>query len=399
MPAVEALEHVFSSVERGLFPGQGRGFQTVAASEGLIGSADLGVLEEAAFYALSRERRGRRDSPDKETFFRLPSGRFAVGRTVYRGVDALGREGNYLTRHLVVDREALLELDANPFALLDAPELSRASPEVVPRRLPTLALDLPAAPPEARDADGTAPDLLAGLIAAIVDGGEKTVLLIGDEQASRRAVRALFSLLAQEERLRLTFSSHFYESHHLRPRYALAAVGAGSEAPAQRQDYLAFDLAAGLALPARVQSAYARWLAGRVEARDWAPVAELNRLLDRLRGERRGAHGGSLPETPEACAALWERAGARAVPELLGRAQLLKTCLERPLATALLAAAAPSALCGPEASPETIAGLLGEIKAVVAAGDWQDWVGRWRGDPALDLAGRQERPWWRKWGR
>jgi hypothetical protein len=82
MPTFNALQHIFSSVERGYDPRRKRGFQTVAASEELAGTEDLRALEKAAFYTISRERRRVRDFPVKQAFSRLPSGRFAIGRTV-----------------------------------------------------------------------------------------------------------------------------------------------------------------------------------------------------------------------------------------------------------------------------------------------------------------------------
>src|SRR5688572_8500889 len=117
---VQALQHLYSSAERGYFARHGQGFQTVAVDEGLAGTEDLAVLEEASFYTVSRERRARGDLPLKETFFRLPSGRFALGRTLPWGADALGREGNSLTHHLIISRDDLLRVGVAPFTLLDA---------------------------------------------------------------------------------------------------------------------------------------------------------------------------------------------------------------------------------------------------------------------------------------
>src|SRR5262245_45550887 len=124
MPTVQASEHIFSSVDRGLSPPHGRGFQPVALSEDLVGTTDLRILERAAFYAVRRESRLRAELPVKETFFHLPSGRYAIGRTVDAGLDSMGREGNYLTHHFILDQQDLLKVDANPFTVLDSDRMS-----------------------------------------------------------------------------------------------------------------------------------------------------------------------------------------------------------------------------------------------------------------------------------
>ena len=130
MPAVHALQHLYTSVEKGFSPRQGRGFQTVAVSAELVGTEDLAALERASFYSLRRERRDAGDPPVREVFFRLPSGRFAIGRTVDWGTDALGREGNYLTHHLVIECRALVEVGSDAFAVLALPTLAtRAAPD------------------------------------------------------------------------------------------------------------------------------------------------------------------------------------------------------------------------------------------------------------------------------
>jgi hypothetical protein len=142
MPTLRALQHIFSSVERGYDPQLGRGFQTVAVAAELVGTEDLRALERAAFYTVSRERRAARDFPVKEAFFRLPSGRFALGRTVDWGTDSLGREGNYLTHHLILRRDDLLAAGGNPFALLDTARLAEPGLDLTPRALLPLAIEI-----------------------------------------------------------------------------------------------------------------------------------------------------------------------------------------------------------------------------------------------------------------
>jgi len=403
MPALQALPHLFSSVERGLFPQRGGGFQTVGVSSDLIGTEDLNLLEEAAFYAVSRERRAAGALPVKETFFKLPSGRFAVGRTVDLGTDALGREGNYLSHHLVFGREELLEAGANPLAILDTVPLAEAETDLTPRELAPLTLDLTPEQTDPRIFEGINPALLANLATRTVDGGTETALLIGDETASRRLLRVLFAALAREERLRLTFSTHFYESHHLRSLFTLASVNSRSEAPPPRQQFTLCDLGDGEFPPAQPKSAYAAWLAERLKARDWEAVMALNGTLDRLRGNHPGLAQAPLPESAKACAALWERAGTRIVPELVGSPRLVKVFLQHvpapsALADALLAAAPPSELCGPNAAPETVNDCLAKLKSAATGKHWSQWVKQWSDDPVLASIS-QKKSWWQKWKR
>lgn len=139
---MHALQHIFSSVEHGYSARQGRGFQTAAVAAELVGTDDLRALENAAFYAVSRERREAEEFPIKETFFRLPSGRAALGRTVNWGTDSLGREGNYLTHHLIFNREDLLAAGVQPLSLFDAARLAAAHTDLTPRDLAPLTIEV-----------------------------------------------------------------------------------------------------------------------------------------------------------------------------------------------------------------------------------------------------------------
>jgi hypothetical protein len=148
MAIVHALQHFFSSVELGYFPQHGRGFQTVAVTEALVGTEDLRVLERAAFHALSPQRRVAGDRPVKETFLHLPSGRLAIGRTVDWGTDSMGREGNYLTHHVVLTRDDFLAIGANPFAILDTTRLATPETDLTVRALPPLDIETAPARPD-----------------------------------------------------------------------------------------------------------------------------------------------------------------------------------------------------------------------------------------------------------
>jgi hypothetical protein len=432
MPTINALQHLFSTVARGYFPQHGRGFQTVAVAKELVGTEDLRTLEEASLYLVSHERRAAGDFPIKETFFHLPSGGFAIGRSVDWGTDSLGRAGNYLTHHLVLSRDDWLMIGADPFAVLDALPAT-TSLDLTPRDLPPLALELDpvqidsqviasllrelsVASPQRTTSNGqrTINQLLSTLAIAAVDGSAKTMLLIGDEARSRKILRALFALLPKEERLRLTFSTHFYESHHLRSLFAFAAVKSRAEAPSKQDEYAVFDFDYGEWPQLAPVSAYAGWLAECVQAERWDEVAALNAALNGLRGGARAAEGDlsatepldwikdSLPVNARACAALWERAGANVTRLLIGDAQMVTAFLRqlsapRPLADALLKAASPEQLCGANATPEMADACLSLLRTIATRKLWRAWVNQWKEDETLARFLRNTQVWRQFW--
>jgi hypothetical protein len=402
MPTLHAWQHIFSSVARGYFPQQGRGFQTVAVAEELAGTEDLRALEDAAFYAVGRERRAAKDFPVKQAFFRLPSGRFAIGRTVDWGTDSLGREGNYLAHHLVLSRDDLLAAGANPFAILDAARLAEGGMDLTPRALPPLAIEVAPAEADFHGFDGISAELLASLAAAAVDGGERTALLIGDEARAEGVLRGLFAALATEERLRLTFSTHFCESHHLRSLFALATVRSRAEMPSQRESYAVFDLDDGEFARISPASAYADWLADCLRSRRWGEIGALNAVLDELRNGQGEIGKGALPVGARACAALWEHAGVKVVQALVGDARstaefLRQLSSPRSLADALLMAASPSKLCGSNTTPDAVQDCLSALRSAATGKVWREWVKQWRDDPALASFAPDTLPWWKRW--
>lgn len=417
MATVHALQHVFSSVVRGYFPQQGRGFQTVAVSAELIGTEDLRVLEDAAFYALRHERRRIGDLPVKETFFHLPSGRLAIGRTVDWGTDSLGREGNYLTHHLIVTHEDLLKIEANPFALLDTAPLAEAGIDLTPRALPALALEVGTDSSLSHfDSSGFEAinmEVLANLAIAAVDGGAKSALIISNDAPrsaswqlapQRTVLKGLLAALPIEDRLRLTFSTHFYESHHLRSLFRFVTVGSLAEAPSQRQDYIVFDLDAGEFPRLSPASACAAWLADCLRSGRWDEVRALNALINSLRSGQGSREKDAPPTTVLACRALWERLGTDIVQVLIGDARLVIEFLRhvpspRLLADALLQAASPSALCGAAVATEAATACLSVIHSSATRNVWQAWVKQWSADPALGPFVQNARPWWQRWRR
>jgi hypothetical protein len=399
MATLVALQHLFSSVQRGYFTHHGRGFQTVAVSRDLVGTEDLKIIEDAAFYSLNYERRSAGKAPVKETFFHLPSERMAIGRTVYLGTDALGRDGNYLSHHLVFDREELLK--ASPFAILESASLAGPHEDLTPRELPLLKIDLNSGREDSDIFIGLDFHRLAALSASALEARDKTVLLVGDEAISRRLLKAASASLATEERLGMTFSTHFYESHHLRPLFAAATVELQSEAPSQRENYSAIFLDEREVQQVKPNSHYAAYLAETLRKQDWKRVMAFNNTLDALRKKEQVMAQGSLFESAQACRALWERAGGQVAPLLLGNARLVKRFIEslsspRPLVECLLAASSPSELLG-QALPEEATDCLSALKSAVTGKEWNGWMQKWNLDPALEVLPERNNPWWKLW--
>lgn len=384
---MRAFQHIYTSAERGYFPQQGRGFQTVALSEALVGTEDLKTLERAAFYSASAERRRANSLPVKETFFHLPSGALAAGRIIDAGTDLMGREGNYLSYHIVFSRDDFLAAGADPFALLDA--LAPES-DLAPRDLP---------PVEIHFADDSSPrpidvdsDFAASLAVAVADRRDLTVLLIGKEDETRNALRWLISCLAREERTRVTFSTHFYECHNLRSLFSVAAVGSRAEAPSQRQDYSIFDFDTGEFPRLAPASRYSAWLAESVRAGEWNDIGALNRVLNELRrGDRVSV---KPPSRKLAVAALWEKAGVDAARAIAGDARLTMESLKhapKDLADAILTLGSPSELCG---GGEEAKECLSSLRASASPKAWKVWAERWKED-ALLQSGAAKQSWWR----
>jgi hypothetical protein len=404
MPIINALQHIFSSVERGYDTRRKRGFQTVALAEELVGTEDLRALEDAAFYAVSRERRAARDFPVKQAFFRLPSGRFAIGRTVDWGTDSFGREGNYLAHHLVLNPDDLLAAGANPFAILDAARLAEGNLDLTPRAAAPMAIEVAAPETDFHGFDRVSAELLASLAAPAVDGRERTALLIGDETQGEVVLRGLFAALATEERLQMTFSTHFYESSHLRSLFALVTVGSQAEAPSQRGSYAVFDIDGGEFPRVSPASAYADWLADCLRSGQWGDISAFNVVLDGLRNSQIEIGKNVLPTGARARAALWERAGTAVTRTIIGEARLVVDFLRqlpspRAMADALLDAAAPSELCGTNASAEDIKDCLSALRLASTRKVWRAWVKRWDGDPTLEPIAQNRRKWWKRFRR
>lgn len=399
MPTVRALQHLFSSVEQGLVPEQGRGFQTVGVAEELVGTPDLQALERAAFYTVSPERRSSGSLPVKESFFLLPSGRFAVGRTIDFGADSLGREGNYLARHLVVTREDLQAIGGSPFPLLDT-LAAEGPPDLRPRTLPPLSLDLRPGAAEFSFLSAVPGNCRASLAAAAAGRGNRTLLIIGDETRSRGMVRDLLDLLPLEERLKLTFSTHFYESDRMRPLFRLVTVASRAESPGDREAYTVFDIPEECP-PVPSGSDYRTWLAECARDGRWAEIRETNEVLDRLRSGGAVEVGDVLRDSAAARSALWEGSPDPIAKMLPGDPERVARFLEdlpssRPPADRMLDENSPAGLLGSDPSPENVRECLSVLRSSASPKAWRGWVKRWKKEAVVDAFVRDPRPWWKR---
>ena len=177
MNTMNVSQHLFSSVERGYFPKHGRGFQTVAITPDLGRTEDLAYLEDLSFYALSREARTAEIKPTKETFFKLPSGKLAVGRTISTGTDSLGREGNYVTHHVIFEEQ---DFSGNVFAVLNSLREMDVTADLTPRELSKVALKISDYKFDPEKLNELNAEAVTNFYQLAMSDSEKTILLIGE---------------------------------------------------------------------------------------------------------------------------------------------------------------------------------------------------------------------------
>lgn len=400
MPTLQALQHLYSSVERGYRPEHGRGFQTVAVSRELVGTDDLKLLERAAFYAVRR-----RDTPlpVKEAYFKLPSGRVAIGRTVDWGMDSLGREGNYLAHHLILDADAFRAAGADAFAVLDAAQPAAPGTDLSPRDLPPLELNVSPrllVPPDPETAE---PDLLAVLAYVLARPENTTEVLIGDQAALRIWLRALFAALQIEERERATFCTHFYETANLRDLFRVAVLGSRDELSPKLEGCRIYDPSSTKPSgpdPKGPQTPYERWLAEVVGKDLWEEAPLFQAVLGSLRESGSAARLGSL--SPSARSAVWGLESARVPAALQGDPKLIAAFFEadEPLSVAEAAAHklfshSPAALCG-SGDAAACHNALAALRAAGNPRDWKGWLKKHRSEPLVGPFLRDIEPLWEK---
>lgn len=407
MPAIPALQHLFSSVERGYTSGRGRGFQTAAVSRELAGTEDLKVLEKAAFYAIPRERRAAGELPVKEVFFHLPSGRVALGRTVDWGQDSMGRDGNYLAHHLILEREAFVAAGANPFPFLDAADLAAPGTDLTPRDLPALELriDPLAGDPEA--AAGIPTDLLASLALNLVEpeGNAKTpprpILLLGETALAARMLRGLLASLEPEQRIGATLCTHFYESGSLRSFFRLMAVGSRAEMPSQSGDYLLYDVARK-EFPERTPATpYGQWLAAQLRQGAWKEIRGYHEVRHALHAGEPNVKTATL--AAETRDTLWRREEEKLLGTLKGNPALIAAFLKglpsgRDLSNQLLRSPLPE-LIGTGAAAENTAAALAELRGAASPARWRRWLRQHADQPFFEQYRGDLVPWWVKTAR
>ncbi|HYE73433.1 MAG TPA: hypothetical protein VEF04_08880 [Blastocatellia bacterium] len=391
---MKIFQHIFSSVEYGLFPDQGRGFQTVAASPELS-REELRVLEENSYYSLSREKLDAGNFPIKETFFALPNDRLALGRTTYIGVDALGRDGNYLTHHLIFDR-ADFSAGVSVFAILEALPFAGSNTDLTPREI--AAVDLQVTNSPLPEFDNINADVLALLTASAIDRGTKSLLLIGESTETRKLIKAMHSAISATEALELTFSTRYDES--VSPKtFAITAAETLTEATAARNDFVTVDLMNASTPPIPIVSAYATLLLEAIKSRNSDSITALNQAFDLLRKGQNISLLDSLKQSPQTMSVLWERTGDAVLTELLGKPELIAAMMQsistapQSFADALMKTASPSKLCG-QTSPEKADEFISMLKSKASSKSWSEWTKRWPNDPLLN--NKQKQGWLKK---
>lgn len=401
MPTLQALQHLYSSVERGYQPRHGRGFQTVAVSRELAGTEDLKVLERASFYAV-RRREGA--APVKEVYFKLPSGRIAIGRTVEWGTDSLGREGNYLAHHLILEADAFRAAGADAFAVLDAAQPAAPGTDLTPRDLPSLAVTVSPrllVPPDPATASA---DLLATFAYALARPETTTEVLLGDQPALRVWLRALLTTLQLEERERTTFCTHFYESANLRDLFRVAMVGSRDELSPKMEGCRIYD--PGEAEPSGPtlgppRNPYEQWLNEMVGKDRWEEVPLFQAELVSLREASVAERIGHL--SPEARSALWSLETDRVLQVLQGHPERIThffDATESPVSVAeeavkRLLGFPPHTLCGNE-NPDACLAALSTLREIGKPRDWKIWLKKHRADPRVQPFLGDIEPLWEK---
>jgi hypothetical protein len=397
MASLRVQRMVASNVPEGLAPERGAGFQTVWASEALLGTEDLRSLENAAsFYEVTPDRRARGDFPVRELALRLPSGRVGIGRISDAGASGSGRGGNYTACFISADVTELKETSADPFALVD-----RAFPEPVfgpltPRRFPDAFLDIPGSQP--KDGPFTSfPEEFAGSLAtATLARGDKPVLMIGNEGTCRAMLHTLLLALPVEERWEVPFATHFYRACDVtRASYRLLTVRSWSEAPADRSEYRIFDVDARKPAENVAPSAYGNWLGARLMRGEADEIGRFNRSIWSFRA---GGIRQAFPDTPAWLAAAWELLGPELLPSLAPRrhslAGLLSATVDRqPLADAILGAFGADEL-DPKLPEQRK--LVEALRGAASPPAWAAWTRKWE---ATAWVREMTRPAWAFWKR
>ena len=394
MQILNVSQHLFSSVERGYFPKHGRGFQTVAITPDLGRTEDLAHLEDLAFYALSREARTAENKPTKETFFKLPSGKLAIGQTKYLGTDSLGREGNYVTHHVIFEAE---EFSENVFAVLNSLREIEVMSDLTPRELPKVALKISDYKFDPEKLNHINTEAVTNFFQLALSNSEKTILLIGE--SAPVLIESLFAFLLPEERASLYFSTHFYESDSLRTNFKIVAVNHRGETPSSLENYQEIDLSAPKISVAIQATRHAKWLSECVAAKRWNEIENLNKIVAAV---RRDEIPTALPETPLARGVLRDLTSADSVKLLFGNSNYVREYLielaernDEKSMEKLLATASPTELLGSSTDEKIVKESLQIIQNISRDRAWREWRKRYSSDASFKLL--PETKWWEIW--
>jgi hypothetical protein len=387
MAEIQLSQHIYTSTTKGTLYPHRKGFQTVALTDDLMGSEELLELEMASFYSISNQRLREKNFPTKETFFRLSSGRMAMGRSTYSPPDDTGREGNFLTHHLIIEEADFKKIRGNPIYVLDHLKKIMSRKEYAVGYLPNLRFTLKPEEAQLMDFPVIPHKILVTLYTLLLSKNEhETPLLIGKPSGIRELLRAIYPTLPMQERKLLTFDTHFFQAEHLRERYALVAVESVSEIPTG-SGYLPLYTEEREVESKRYRTPYILWLTDCIKERKWQEIETVNAIL-----ESGNKYRGVLPEKEEekyAIAALWERGGNEIVPLLIGKIEAIFLYLryvsdQQGLADALLQYS-PGRILGAEPvmnnpRPQI---CLTAIRERATPGRWKEWVAKWKDDPYL----------------
>ena len=387
-------QHLFSSVERGYFPKHGRGFQTVAITPDLGRTEDLAHLEDLAFYALSREARTAENKPTKETFFKLPSGKLAIGRTISAGTDSLGREGNYVTHHVIFDEQ---DFSGDVFAILNSLCEMGVATDLTPRELPKVTLKISDYKFDAEKLNAINAEAVTNFYQMALSNSEKTILLIGE--FAPVLIESLFAFLLAEERLPLFFSTHFYESDSLRTNFKIVAVNQLGEIPSSLENYQEIDLSAPKLNTAIQPSRHAKWLCECIATKRWNEIENVNKIAAAV---RRDEVPNSLPETALSRGVLRDLTSQESIKLLFGNTDYVREYLielaernDEKSIEKLMVTASPTELLGSGVDEKIVKEFLQFIKNMSRDRAWREWRKRYSSDAYFKLL--PEAKWWEIW--
>ncbi|MBI5831683.1 MAG: hypothetical protein HZB16_05135 [Armatimonadetes bacterium] len=385
MATITVDQHLYANVPRGIESGRGPGYQTFACGKDVATSLEYRELEQLICYHPALQ--AGVTPPLRETFVKLASGRFAVGRTGVIGVSPDGH-ASHLTRHLIFDADALDLVNSDAFLLLDEIPLPHGAQLSDPKALPPQQLKVTptAAPFEALKA--LPEQLLNDLVLSVVEGTKKPILLIAGAKQQRSIMRALYYMVAADDRPAMTFDTHFVQADALRDRYRLMAVPSHAQAPKKLGDYVVFELEPDPSRPPMetqprvAETAYGGFVLSCLAAGNW-PL--LNRYQMLLTTARRGIEMPLGHGDAEMLDILWTQAADAVTNSLSGHADRINSVLphlasRNAMAHALLGSGTPSQLMGAGESG-TICGALMALRDCLPPKIWLAWGERHANDP------------------